>query len=118
MKAWTRWQDWVTAGLGVALIIAPWMVGVDSNIAFTLNAWFVGVLSLAAALESLSQPSRFAPEWITLLLGIWLLLSPWALSFLAVGSAAITAWIIAMLLIVTSGLTLGETRRFHAGVPT
>lgn len=118
MKAWARWQDWVTIGLGVALIIAPWIVGVDSNIAFAIDAWFVGVLSIAAALASLSQPSRFAPEWITLLLGIWLLLSPWALSFLAVSTATMTAWIIGMLLIVTSGLILGETRRFHAGVPT
>lgn len=118
MKTWTRWQDWITIGLGVALIIAPWIVGVDSNIAFAIDAWFVGVLSIAAALASLSQPGRFAPEWIIVLLGSWLLFSPWALSFLGASTATMTAWIIGILLLVTSGLTLGETRRFHAGVPT
>lgn len=118
MKAWIRWQDWVTIASGVALILAPWIFGVLSITAFTIDAWFVGVLSIAVALVSLSQPQRFVTEWITLLLGIWLLFSPWALSFLTVSAATLSAWTIGLLLIVTSGLILGSTRRFHAGVPT
>lgn len=118
MKARIRWQDWATLTVGVVLVLAPWVFGLVSVTAFALNAWFVGVLSIAVALFSLSQPQRLVAEWITLLLGIWLFFSPWALSFHSVSAAIGTVWIIGFLFVVIAGLTLGETRRFRAGVPT
>ncbi|HEY1348159.1 MAG TPA: SPW repeat protein [Ktedonobacteraceae bacterium] len=118
MKAWIRWQDWVTIASGVTLILAPWIFGLLATTAFAIDAWFVGVLTIAASVGPLAQPQRFVTEWITLLLGIWLFLSPRVLSFLTESTATTAAWIIGLLLIVTSGLTLGGTRRFHAGVPT
>lgn len=118
MKAWTRWQDWTTVVLGAVLILAPWMFDVVSTTAFAFNAWFVGVLAIATALFSLYQPRRLVVEGIIFLLGIWLFFSPWLLAFSTVSAATATAWIIGLLFVVTSGWTWGETRRFHAGVPT
>lgn len=118
MKAWRRWQDWTILILGMALILAPGIFGLVSLTAFALNSWFIGVLAIAVAFLSLSQPRRLVTEWIILLLGIWLFFSPWSLSFHTVSAATATAWIVGILFVVTSGLILGKTRGFHAGVPT
>jgi hypothetical protein len=118
MKAWTRWQDWTTLIGGVALILAPWVFGLVSTTAFALDAWFIGVLAAAFALFSLARPGRFVTEGVILLLGVWLFFSPWLLGFSTVSVAMGIAWIIGLLFVVTAGWTVGETRRFHAGVPT
>lgn len=117
MKTWIRWQDWATVVLGVVLVLAPWVLGTISS-AFAVDAWFVGMLSIIVALLSLYQPRRFIMEWITLLLGVWLFLSPWLLSFTVLSGAAWIAWIIGLLLVMVSGWTLLERRGSQVGIPT
>ena len=116
MKAWTRWQDWVSLVLGVILFIAPWVFGTAARGTSSWDAWVVGVIGVVLALLALALISTSTIfEWISLILGVWLFISPWVLGFAALGSAAWVAWIIGILFVIVNGWTLLQTRRPRAG---
>jgi len=111
MKAWTRWQDWVSLVLGVLLFISPWVFGTATNTPGSWNAWIVGVLGVILALWALAMVgTSVIAEWISLVLGVWLFISPWVLGFATITSAAWTAWIIGILFVVVNGWTLIQSR--------
>jgi len=73
MKAWTRWQDWVSLVLGVLLFISPWVFGTATNTPGSWNAWIVGVLGVILALWALAMVgTSVIAEWISLVLGVTL----------------------------------------------
>lgn len=118
MKAWTRWQDWVSLVLGVLLFISPWVFSTSTNGSSSWNAWIVGVIGVILALWALAFLSTATiAEWISLILGVWLFISPWVLGFAALSSAAWTAWIIGILFVVANGWTLLQTRSRRVGAP-
>ena len=118
MKAWTRWQDWVSLVLGVLLFISPWVFSTSTNGSSSGNAWIVGVIGVVLALLALASISSAAiAEGISIVLGVWLFISPWVLGFTAIGSAAWTAWIIGVLFVVVNGWTLLQTRNSRVGAP-
>ena len=75
-----HWQDPVNAVLGVALVLSPWAVGFVSETAATANAVVIGLALVAAALGAMLVP-RAWEEWTEAVLGLWLIVSPWALGF-------------------------------------
>src|SRR5438105_5075908 len=118
MKAWTRWQDWVSLVLGVLLFISPWVFNTSTNGSSSWNAWIVGVIGVILALWALAFLSTAViAEWISLILGVWLFISPWVLGFATLSSAAWTAWIIGILFVVVNVWTLLQTRSSRVGAP-
>ena len=118
MKAWTRWQDWVSLVLGVLLFISPWVFSTSTNGSSSWNAWIVGVIGVILALWALASLSTATiAEGISLILGVWLFISPWVLGFAALSAAAWTAWIIGILFVVVNGWTLLQTRGSRVGAP-
>lgn len=119
MKAWTRWQDWVSLVLGVLLFISPFFgTATKGPISISLDAWIIGVIGVILALLALAFVSTATiAEGLAVVLGILLFISPWILGFAAVSAAAWTAWIIGVLFVVVNGWTLLQTRRPRAGVP-
>jgi SPW repeat len=116
MKAWTRWQDWASLVLGVLLFIAPWVFGTATNGASSWDVWIVGAIGVILALWALSLLSdAVIPEWISLILGVWLFISPWILGFATLTVAAWTAWILGILFVVVNGWTLLQTRNPRVG---
>ena len=79
----THWQDWVSWVLGLWLCISPWALGFSADSASTQNAVVVGFLLILTEVVTLSV---FAPweEWLNVVLGAWLVVSPWALGVTAV----------------------------------
>jgi len=75
-----HWQDSINALLGAWLILAPWALGFQSDLSAAANTAVVGLLLLAAALGAIFVP-RAWEEWTESALGLWLVLSPWALGF-------------------------------------
>ncbi len=61
MKAWTRWQNWVSLVLGVILFITPWVFGTATNTASSWDAWIIGVIGVILALLALAYVSA---AWI------------------------------------------------------
>src|SRR5690348_7628848 len=97
-----HWQDPVNAVLGVWLIIAPWALGFQAETAAIANSIVIGVALLALALAAIFQP-RAWEEWVELLVGLWLIVSPWVLAFSAV-SIAMTSTIAAGIVIAALAL--------------
>lgn len=118
MKTWTRWQDWVSLVLGVILFITPWIFATTRNGSSSWDAWVVGVLTVILALWALASLSTATiAQWISLILGIWLFLSPWILGFATVSVAAWVAWIIGVLFVIVNGWTLLQERTPRVGAP-
>ncbi len=118
MKAWTRWQNWVSLVLGVLLFISPWVFGTATKGTISLDAWIIGVISVILALLALAFVSTATiAEGLAVVLGVLLFISPWVLGFAAVSAAAWTAWIIGVLFVVVNGWTLLQTQLPRAGVP-
>jgi len=118
MKAWTRWQNWVSLVLGVILFITPWVFGTTTNTASSWDAWIIGVIGVIFALLALAYVSAaWIPEYLSVALGVLLFISPWVLGFAALSSAAWTAWIIGILFVVVNGWILLQTRTPRVGAP-
>jgi hypothetical protein len=116
MRAWTRWQDWAIVVLGVLLFIAPWVFRTATvSTGGSWDAWILGVIAVILGLLSLGLPRNVVTEWLTLIVGVLLFISPWVLGFAAVTAAAWTAWIIGILLFIAAGWVLLEQRGTHVG---
>ena len=100
MKNWRRESvlDLYNLALAVVLVASPWL--------FTLSnrAGRLDLLASGAAIAALSLAAIVAyvswAEWMNLLLGLWLIASPWALGFthtramhFSVGLGAVVAFL-------------------------
>ncbi len=75
-----KWEDWVGIGLGVWLIASPWALGFSDQAAPTMNALIMGsILVLDELLEVVVH--EMAEEWLDLVAGLWLMVSPLVLGF-------------------------------------
>ena len=73
---------------GIWLIISAWVVGFSGVVAATWNCVLVGIAVLVlAAIRLGSHSASTQPlSWVNFILGIWLIIAPFALAF-AAGSA-------------------------------
>src|SRR4051794_1177925 len=81
MRTWRReWVlDFYKLLLAIFLFVSPWLFAYASGIAITdlrASGAAVAVISLAAIVAFANWE-----EWALLLLGLWLIVSPWVLGF-------------------------------------
>jgi hypothetical protein len=62
--------------------MTPWILGFASDHVAAPNAWVSGIVIGAVATAALTKLAEWE-VWINFLLGVWVLVSPWVLSFLA-----------------------------------
>ena len=101
-----QWQDALNVILGIWLFVSPWVLGYSGAQVPAWNAWAVAVVVFLLSVASLAQFRKWE-EWINVLLGIWLILSPWILHFNSLSKAtsnAIIVGIIVGLLALSSAL--------------
>ncbi len=81
MKPWRRESalDLYNLALAAILLVCPWLFTLTNTTA-RIDLWASG---LAVILISLAAIAAFAKweEWANLILGIWLIASPWILGF-------------------------------------
>ena len=81
MEPKQRWQDWVNLILAVWLFITPFIFGMISLTGTAaLNGYIFGTIVVALSIWALAQP-RVWEEWTNLVIGIWLIISPFVLGF-------------------------------------
>lgn len=100
-----EWQEGVTVLLGMWILISPMVLGfAPSQREVTWNLWAVGVvLLIVAAGRAAAQVPKVWQEAANLILGIWLMLSPWVLGF-ATHSGGRNSTIVAGLVIAALAL--------------
>ena len=74
--------DVVNLILAAFLLLTPMMFGFASDHVAAPNAWVSGIVICAVAIAAVTKFAEWE-EWINLLLGLWVLVSPWVLSFSA-----------------------------------
>ncbi len=79
-KQMKHWQDPVNALLGAWVVLSPWALGFQDETMAMFNAVVVGLALIAAAMGAILVP-RAWEQWTEGALGLWLVISPWALGF-------------------------------------
>lgn len=75
-----RWEDWVNVILGAWLCLSPWLWHYATLKTPTLNSVIPGAIIVVLAIWALLSLHVWE-EFINLFLGLWLMFSPWLLSF-------------------------------------
>ncbi len=99
MTRMKHWQDVVSAVFGVWLIVSAWALGFAGETAPMANAVIVGILLLGVALGAIFTPKAWE-EWVELVLGLWLVASPWLLSFSAMREPRANAVIVGLIVAI------------------
>jgi hypothetical protein len=86
MRRIKHWQDPVSVLVGIWLIASPWTLGLQGPLQAVGDFVVIGAVLLALALGALFVPEAWE-EWSELVLGLWLIASPWILEFTEVQAA-------------------------------
>ena len=105
-----QWEDWSSWALGIWLVLSPWALFYDQERAAVENAVAIGALILIDEIVELSI-FRDWEEWINVVLGVWLAISPWALG-IASGAAR---WNFVVVGVLVVALALYELTHPQAG---
>jgi hypothetical protein len=75
-----RWQDWANLLLGLWLFASPWILGFAADLTPAWNAYVLGVAIVVFAAIAVYMPKAWE-EAVNIILGIWMIVSPWVLGF-------------------------------------
>jgi hypothetical protein len=112
MKQIKHWQDPVNAVLGACVVLSPWAIGFSGDTVATANAVVIGLALLATALGAMLVP-RAWEEWTEAALGLWLIVSPWALGFSAQADARRAAVVAGIVIAVLALWTLATDKDYR-----
>ncbi|MDA8363590.1 MAG: SPW repeat protein [Gammaproteobacteria bacterium] len=105
------WLDVANVVLGIWLIVAP-LVGVGASTGLAAgNSYVAGVVVVILAVAASRRPYLWE-EWLNLLVGVWLILAPFALRFTAQTGPTWNQIIVGLLIVVDAGWA--ATRMQHA----
>jgi hypothetical protein len=81
MENWTnaKWCDVANLVLGAFLLVSPWILGFDAG-TVSQNAYISGLVIAGLAIAALAAFAVWE-EWLNLIVGLWVLVSPWVLGF-------------------------------------
>jgi hypothetical protein len=80
----SRWPDLLNLIVGVWLFISPWSLALTHSTEASWTAWALGALIAAASVWAMAQPSSQLAPACAALLGLLVIISPWAFGFVAV----------------------------------
>lgn len=111
-EAWS-WQDWLDMIAGLWLAVSPWILGfTDSDPTATRNALIVGIaIAVLSALTFLAY--HIVEEWIDVVLGLWLVVSPWVVSGSGNATVITDFVIVGAIVLALSGYEIWAARHGH-----
>ncbi len=97
MNEWTNAKlcDVANLILGALLFISPWIFGFAGG-AESQNAYFSGIVIAVLAIAALAAFATWE-EWLNLIAGLWVVVSPWVLGFQ--GTTAMTVHVVIGILV-------------------
>jgi hypothetical protein len=121
----TRWPDGANLILAAWLFISPWVLqfaytGAANGSVAAWDAWVLGVVVFVVSLSAMGQRFVKGQEWLNLVLGIWIFIAPWVLTFAGSNSTpAWDHWIVGALIFLVSagGVSTARTLPATADMP-
>ena len=101
-----HWQDPWNLLLGIWMIASPWVLRYSTEANPMWNAVIVGALFALAALFALYRVMAWE-EWGNVVLGLWLVISPWLLGFNGIMAAMWNAVIVGAIVAILALWALG-----------
>ncbi|MBV8215431.1 MAG: SPW repeat protein [Verrucomicrobia bacterium] len=104
-----HWQDWLNLVLAVWVLLSPLAIGTAVGGLVIGNYNLVGI---ALAIFSIGALIEFHlwEEWVNLIFGVWLVMSPWVLGF-SVSQHLWNAVIVGIVIVMISSSALEEEQR-------
>jgi SPW repeat len=89
METWRKEKlaDVINLVLGAGLFLSPWIFGFAAETQPSWNAWLSGIVIAALAIGALAAYADWE-EWLNLIVGLWVAVSPWLVGFHANMTAA------------------------------
>ncbi|ESY79122.1 hypothetical protein X740_18780 [Mesorhizobium sp. LNHC221B00] len=109
MEKWLKTEnrpviDVVNLIAGIALVLSPWYLGFAAETYAAWNAWIAGAVIALIAVGALVAFHAYE-EWANLAVGLWTLVSPWALGFSGLAAAM---WAHVIVGIIVAALAAGS----------
>jgi hypothetical protein len=105
-------QDWVNLVCAVLLFISPWVLAFSGDVTATRAAWITGVVVAIFAVAALVQFAEWE-EWISALLGLWMIVAPWIVGFSALGVAVAAFVVLGIVVALASAAEIWQIRHPH-----
>ncbi len=100
-----RWQDWTNLLLGAYLVLAPFFgIGTVNDVA-AINSYLTGTAVAILAIAALARRQLWE-EYTNLILGLWLIVAPFALGFTNLAGPTMNQIVVGILV---GGVALGAT---------
>jgi hypothetical protein len=101
--------DWINLVLAVLLIASPWVLAFPAG-TVTYNAVIAGLIIGIVAIAALSAFAQWE-EWVNLVLGVWVIVSPFVLHFTTDTRALWTHVVIGLVVAVLAAIELWTVAR-------
>ena len=75
-----HWQDYANMVLAIILFVTPWVLGYADQPSPAWNTWVSAVVIAGLAIAAVMAFAEWE-EWLELVLGLWVAVSPWILGF-------------------------------------
>lgn len=110
MKKDAGFADVINLILAIWLFLSPWVVGFAGLMPAAWTAWLTAIAIAIFAIAALSAFAEWE-EWINLILGVWLLVSPWVVGVAAMHGAMLTLFLTGIAVAVLAALELWMLHR-------
>ena len=114
LGAHRSWEDWLGIGLGLVIMLAPWIVNETSNQPAVVNAALAGIAVVLLAELDLVQFRRW-PEFGQLVCGVWVTTSSLIFGYSASGTLRIWHVLAGVLVALLAALELWQHRNEGIG---
>jgi site-specific recombinase len=102
-------QDWINLIIAACLFISPWVVGFAGVTSPAWNAWIIAVALAIVTIIALSAAAEWE-EWVNVIFGLWLIVSPWVLGFADNAGALWTHLILGVITAAVAGWAVWDFR--------
>jgi len=107
------YQDWVNLVCAVLLFVSPWILAFSGDVMATRAALNTGVVVAVFAVAALVQFAEWE-EWISGLLGVWMIVAPWVVGFSSTGLAVAAFVVLGIVVLAASASELWQVHHPHA----
>ncbi len=120
MEKNANWENWLNLVMGAWVFIIPWSVPHSmtslSGSGAMWNFWIVGAVVVVSAALALQEIKPWE-EWINLIAGIWLLLSPWLYGYASQSNLLWNSVFFGLAIAILSGLALLIAQKANLRTP-